>query len=122
MINPEAIEESIHQKIREYADRNIAYLYDSMARNPATHLLHYFDTVFSFDDQDVKNFGFEKITNYNYLDYLPASRQHPKLDLFYITSYDQKRLTALNLLINRVSSMKLKFEVYIAGKKGWKTN
>ncbi|GEN73443.1 glycosyltransferase family protein [Chryseobacterium lathyri] len=120
VINPEAIDESIHQKIREYTDRNIAYLYDSMARNPATHLLHYFDTIFSFDDEDVKNFGFEKITNYNYLDHIPASKQRPKLDLFYITSYDQKRLSALNMLINRIHPMKIKFEVYMVGKKGWK--
>lgn len=120
VINPEAIDEEIHQKIREYADRNIAYLYDSMARNPATHLLHYFDTVFSFDDEDVKNFGFEKITNYNYLEYLPAEKQHPNLDLFYISSYDQKRLSALNVLINRLCSLKVRFEVYMVGKKGWK--
>lgn len=120
VINPEAIEERIHKKIREYTDRNIAYLYDSMARNPAKHLLHFFDTVFSFDDEDVKNFGFQKITNYNYLDYLPSEKQNPKLDLFYITSYDKKRLTALNLLIDRLKPLNIKFQAITAGKKSWK--
>lgn len=120
VINPEEIEERVHQKIREYTDRNIAYLYDSMARNPTSHLLHFFDKVFSFDDEDVKNFGFEKITNYNYLKYIPAENQKPKLDLFYITSYDKNRLAVLNVLATKLKPLSVKFKVIVAGKKGWK--
>ncbi|HEX7870698.1 MAG TPA: hypothetical protein VF455_11365, partial [Chryseobacterium sp.] len=117
---PENIEERVHEVIRKYTDRNIAYLYDSMSRNPADHILHYFDTVFSFDDEDVKKYGFKKITNYNYLEYCPAEKQNPKLDLFYITSYDTGRLERLNSLINQIQSLNIKFRAVIAGKKGWK--
>lgn len=60
VINPESIEERVHEVIRNHTDRNIAYLYDSMSRNPADHILHFFDTVFSFDDEDVKEHGFKK--------------------------------------------------------------
>ncbi|MCX8525790.1 hypothetical protein OF897_17890 [Chryseobacterium formosus] len=120
VINPENIEERVHEVIRKYADRNIAYLYDSMSRNPAEHILHYFDTVFSFDDEDVKKYGFKKITNYNYLEYCPAEKQNPKLDLFYITSYDTQRLLRLNLLINQISDLNIKFRTIVAGKKSWK--
>ncbi|KUJ50502.1 hypothetical protein [Chryseobacterium sp. JAH] len=120
VINPESIEEIVHEEIRKSTDRNIAYLYDSMARNPAEHILHYFDTVFSFDHEDVKNYGFEKITNYNYLNYSPSENQNPNLDLFYITSYDKNRLTSLSILVERIQLLKLKFEVIIAGKKSWK--
>ncbi|WBV61967.1 hypothetical protein PFY12_07570 [Chryseobacterium camelliae] len=120
VINPEAIEERVHTEIRKYAVRNIAYLYDSMSRNPAEHILHFFDTVFSFDDEDVAKFGFNKITNYNYLEYFPAEKQHPHLDLFYITSYDKKRLEKLNLLINKIDALHIKFKTIIAGKKSWK--
>jgi len=120
VINPEAIEERVHTEIRKHAERNIAYLYDSMSRNPAEHILHFFDTVFSFDDEDVAKFGFNKITNYNYLEYFPAEKQHPHLDLFYITSYDKKRLEKLNLLINKIDSLRIKFKTIIAGKKSWK--
>ena len=120
IINPENIEERVHEVIRKYADRNIAYLYDSMSRNPAHHILHFFDTVFSFDDEDVKEYGFKKITNYNYLDHCPAEKQNPKLDLFYITSYDTQRLLRLNLLINQISDLNLKFRTIVAGKKSWK--
>jgi len=120
VINPEEIEERVHEKIREYTDRNIAYLYDSVARNPTTHILHYFDKVFSFDDEDVNTFGFEKITNYNYLKYVAAESQKPRLDLFYITSYDKNRLAILNTLATKLKSLGIKFKATIAGKKGWK--
>jgi len=120
VINPENIEERVHEVIRKYAERNIAYLYDSMSRNPAHHILHYFDTVFSFDDEDVAEHGFQKITNYNYLEYCPWEKQNPELDLFYITSYDTQRLQRLNLLINRMSDLSIKFKTIVAGKKSWK--
>lgn len=120
VINPENIEEHVHEVIRKYTDRNIAYLYDSMSRNPAHHLLHFFDSVFSFDDEDVKEYGFKKITNYNYLEYCAAEKQHPKLDLFYITSYDKGRLQRLNMLINQIQPLSIKFKAIVAGKKGWK--
>jgi hypothetical protein len=120
VINPDAIDEKVHEKIREYTDRNIAYLYDSMARNPVDHFLHFFDKVFSFDDEDVENFGFEKITNYNYLKHIPAENQKPRLDLFYLTSYDKKRLDVLNILATNLKPLSIKFKVIIAGKKGWK--
>lgn len=120
VINPEAIEERVHKIIRKSTDRNIAYLYDSMKRNPAEHILHFFDTVFSFDDEDVKEHGFKKISNYNYLEYCPAEKQNPQLDLFYITSYDKHRIERLNILINKTQAVQIKFKTIIAGKKSWK--
>jgi hypothetical protein len=68
----------------------------------------------------VKKHGFKKITNYNYLEYCPAEKQNPKLDLFYITSYDTQRLLRLNLLINQISDLNIKFRTIVAGKKSWK--
>lgn len=120
VINPESIEERVHEVIRKYADRNIAYLYDSMSRNPAHHILHFFDTIFSFDDEDVKEYGFKKITNYNYLKYCPCEEQNPNLDLFYITSYDTQRLQKLNILINQIDDLRINFKTIVAGKKSWK--
>ncbi len=120
VINPEAIEERVHEVIRKYTVKNIAYLYDSMSRNPAEHILHFFDEIYSFDDHDVKQFGFKKITNYNYLKYLPAEEQNPELDLFYITSYDKLRLEKLDFLIKKLEPLQISFKTIIAGKKGWK--
>jgi len=120
VINPESIEERVHEVIRNYTERNIAYLYDSMSRNPAQHILHFFDTVFSFDDEDVQEYGFKKITNYNYLKYCPSEEQNPHLDLFYITSYDTQRLQKLNILINQIEDLNINFKTIVAGKKSWK--
>ncbi|MEG1591856.1 glycosyltransferase family protein [Chryseobacterium sp.] len=120
VINPESIEERVHEVIRSYTDRNIAYLYDSMSRNPAHHILHFFDSVFSFDDEDVKEHGFKKITNYNYLTLCPFEEQNPHLDLFYITSYDTQRLQKLNILINQIDDLNINFKTIVAGKKSWK--
>ncbi|WP_262150899.1 glycosyltransferase family protein [Chryseobacterium foetidum] len=120
VINPEAIEDRVHQVIRSNTDRNIAYLYDSMQRNPAEHILHYFDQVFSFDDNDVDKFGFNKINNYNYLKYTPAERQNPELDLFYITSFDKTRIARLVNLSEKLRILNIKFKAIIAGKKSWK--
>lgn len=120
VINPEGIEEHVHEVIRKYADRNIAYLYDSMSRNPAQHILHFFDTIFSFDDEDVKEHGFKKITNYNYLKHCSSEEQNPHLDLFYITSYDTQRLQKLNILINQIDDLNINFKTIVAGKKSWK--
>ncbi|KQT15255.1 hypothetical protein ASG31_15095 [Chryseobacterium sp. Leaf404] len=120
VINPEAIEDRVHQIIRKKTDRNIAYLYDSMQRNPAEHILHYFDDVFSFDDEDVKKFGFRKINNYNYLPHEPSENQNPELDLFYITSYDKTRIARLIKLSEKLQTLNLRFKAIIAGKKSWK--
>lgn len=120
VINPEAIEERVHRVIRQYTGRSIAYLYDSMSRNPAQHILHYFDQVFSFDDNDVKNYGFKKINNYNYLKYTPAEKPNPDLDLFYITSFDKTRIARLISLSAKLKTLNIKFKAIIAGKKSWK--
>ncbi|UOE38495.1 glycosyltransferase family protein [Chryseobacterium oryzae] len=120
VINPEAIEERTHEVIRSYTERNIAYLYDSMRRNPAEHILHFFDAVFSFDYEDVKKYGFKKINNYNYLPYDPVENQNPELDLFYITSYDKTRIKRLKKLCENIKNSGIKFRAVIAGKKSWK--
>lgn len=89
VINPEQIPAEFHAKIKTYTTKYIAYLYDSLARCPAEHLLHFFDEVFSFDSSDVKNKGFKLITNYNYLPENHA-KLSSKFDLVYLASYDDR--------------------------------
>lgn len=120
VINPEAIETQVHEIIRKYTHRNIAYLYDSMTRSPAKHILHFFDEIYSFDDDDVKNFGFKKITNYNYLPKISQEKKIPHLDLFYITSHDKSRIKLINQLGEKLDDLKINYKIVIAGKKGWK--
>lgn len=120
ILNPDTLDKETIAFARQYTDRLITYLYDNIERCPVDGKLDLFDKIFSFDNKDVAKFGFEKLTNYNYLEYLPQEKQNPKLDLFYITSFDKNRNIILLPLAKQLDTLSLKFQIYVVGKKTWK--
>jgi hypothetical protein len=42
------------------------------------------------------------------------------MDLFYITSYDAKRVSIIKILVQKLIELNLKFQILVIGKKGWK--
>ena len=66
VLNPDAFEHFTLEHMKNYTNRLVTFLYDNLDRHPAQDKLHFFDKIFSFDDQDIQNYGFEKLTNYNY--------------------------------------------------------
>ncbi len=118
IINPESIDRKYHLEIKKYTNKYIAYLYDSLARNPAEHLLDLFDDVFSFDKHDVEKHGFKLITNYNYL---PEQQYNPntEYDLVYLASIDN-RLNVLTKVEEKLNQLGKSYFFYISGKKAWK--
>jgi hypothetical protein len=118
IINPETISLEIHQKIKNFTKRYIAYLYDSNKRNPVEHLLktNLFDTIFSFDDEDVQQFNLKKLNNYIYFE-----KQHPiesekiKYDVFTISSIDE-RLAILNKIAIQLTKRNSTFNFLLIGK------
>ncbi|MBE4947110.1 glycosyltransferase family protein [Chryseobacterium culicis] len=120
VMNPDTFDLSTLQKIRKYTDRLVTYLYDNLERVPVEDKLYLFDKVFSFDYIDVKKHGFEKLTNYIYLPHCKKEDQRPEMDLFYITSYDNRRVTLIKLLAKKLIEQGLKFQIMIIGKKSWK--
>lgn len=118
VINPELIQREFHLEIKKSTNRYKAYLYDSLSRCPAEHLLDLFDEVFSFDKADSEKHGFQLITNYNYL---PENQmdQNPKFDLVYLASFD-KRLVDLYEIIKKLEKSGLSVYAKIVGKKSWK--
>lgn len=120
IINPETLEPQTIEFVSKYCQQLMAYLYDSLDRCPAQNVLHFFDKIFSFDHQDVEKYGFEKITNFNYLEHLPKESQHPNLDLFYITSFDKTRNTIIKPLCQKLSQLGIRSKIVVVGKKGWK--
>jgi glycosyltransferase involved in cell wall biosynthesis len=118
VINPELIQREFHLEIKKSTNRYKAYLYDSLSRCPAEHLLDLFDEVFSFDKADAEKHGFQLITNYNYL---PENQmdQTPKFDLVYLASFD-KRLVDLYEIIKKLEKSGLSVYAKIVGKKSWK--
>jgi len=121
VLNPDTFDISTLEIIRKYTDRLITYLYDSLDRLAVEkEKLDLFDKIFSFDIADTKKNDFEKLTNYIYLPHLKREDQHPEMDLFYVTSYDNKRVSFIKLLAKRLIKLELKFQIMVIGKKGWK--
>lgn len=121
VLNPDAFDLSTLKKIKKYTPRLITYLYDSLDRFPVEpEKLNLFDKIFSFDTADVGVHDFEKLTNYIYLSPISGEKQNPEMDLFYITSYDNKRVAFIKLLAKKLIESDLKFQIIIIGKKGWK--
>jgi len=121
VMNPDTFDLSTLQEIRKYTARLITYLYDSLDRVVVDEKkLDLFDKIFSFDIADVEKYGFEKLTNYIYLPFCPCEKQKPEIDLFYITSYDTKRVEFIKLLTKRLLQIQARFQIIVIGKKGWK--
>ena len=120
VINPELIDRKYHDEIKKFTAKYIAYLYDSLARCPASHLVDLFDEVFSFDKIDAERHQFKLITNYNYLSEVKIP-QMPKFDLVYLASFDN-RIIFLSKIIKKLQELKLSCHVVIVGKKTWKKN
>lgn len=120
VLNPDTFDLSTLEKIKNYTSRMITYLYDNLERFPVEDKLHLFDKIFSFDDQDIKKHGFERLTNYNYLEYIPQEKQNPKLDLYYITSFDKGRNKILLPLAKILQKKGIVYHFVVVGKKVWK--
>ncbi|WPO82404.1 hypothetical protein SD427_16810 [Chryseobacterium sp. JJR-5R] len=121
VLNPDTFDLSTLKQIRKCSDRLITYLYDSLDRIPVDqNKLNLFDKIFSFDSIDTQRYGFEKLTNYIYLPHISCNIQNPETDLFYITSYDQKRVAFIKLLTKRLLELQLRFQIMVIGKKSWK--
>ncbi|WP_449400591.1 glycosyltransferase family protein [Chryseobacterium wanjuense] len=120
VLNPDTFDIATLEKIRKYTDRLITYLYDNLERVPVEGRLHLFDKILSFDIIDVEKHGFEKITNYIYLPFTPKEQQNPQMDLFYITSYDNRRVSLIKQIVKKLQALGLKFQIMVIGKKSWK--
>ena len=107
VIRPDLLERKTHEAIRKKTKQYIAYLYDSTKRFPVTHLLEgLFDKIFSFDENDVKQYGFQTVSNYIYL---PQKSIEPinsfNYKLFIVIAGDEriKTLNAVALEMNRLN-------------------
>lgn len=120
VLNPHNLDYETIKQIKSYTPYLISYLYDNLERFPVEDKLDLFDKIYSFEDKDVKKYGFEKITNYNYLSDQPLQCDRIENDLFYITSYDKRRIKLLRKLASRLSTMKIKSKIIVVGKQVWK--
>lgn len=120
VLNPHNLDYETIKQIKSYTPYLISYLYDNLERFPVKDRLELFDKIYSFEDKDVKKYGFEKITNYNYLSEQPLQCDTIENDLFYITSYDKRRIKLLRRLASRLSALEIKSKIIVVGKQVWK--
>lgn len=120
VLNPDVFTDETLVVIRKYTNRLITFLYDNLARYPVQEKLHFFDKIFSFDNDDVQKYQFEKLCNYNYLNEHQVKSSIAKYDIFYITSFDKRRNKIILSLINKLDELTLNYRIFIVGKKIWK--
>ena len=120
VLNADTFDHSTLEYMKKSTNRFITFLYDNLDRFPVQDKLHFFDKIYSFDDKDIEKHGFERLTNYNYLPFLSQEKQNPSEDALYITSYDKKRIKQLEILSQKFEELRLKFDLYVIGKKSWK--
>lgn len=123
VINPELIDLKYHLEIKKFTKAYIAYLYDSVARCPVDHLLkeNVFDTIFSFDKDDCKNYNFRETSNYIYFSLEKQKTQNVNTDYIYIGSIDE-RLNDLEKIGDYLKSKNKTFKFYAIGKKAFVYN
>lgn len=118
VINPELIDPEYHFEIKKFTQTYLAYLYDSVERNPIDHIpMEIFDQTFSFDTNNCEKFGFSKISNYIYDIAIPTATKIEN-DLIYIGSIDE-RMDFLDQIGAILKSKNLKFAFYCIGKKAF---
>ncbi|MDN3725013.1 hypothetical protein QRD02_11505 [Aequorivita sp. SDUM287046] len=118
IINPEIITIATHKKIKNFTNSYIAYLYDSSKRRPIAHLLeaNIFDTVFSFDPEDVETYNLKPLTNYIYFHKHPLTPMgETEYDCFTI-SYLDERLETMNRIAAILKGKQLNSHFIVVGK------
>lgn len=119
IIRPDRVTKQTHLKIKNYTDKYITYIYDSCTRFPIDDLLKekIFDTIYSFDLQDCKKFGFNFITNYIYLEKKEIQPLSKINNIVFIILSIDERLHLLNKIANYLSDNAIAFKFIITGKK-----
>lgn len=111
-IRPDLINLETHNKIKNFTDNYISYIYDSCKRFPVDHLLNgIFDRIYSFDLEDVASFNFKHITNYIFLDKQNIKSDY-KYDVFMVLTPD-KRIEQLNHIAEQLETLKISFKFIV---------
>ncbi len=109
VIRPDLISLTTHHKIKTFTNNYIAYLYDSCVRFPIDHLLNnVFNTIYSFDLNDVASYQFKHITNFIYFDKQPLKKAY-SYEVFIVLSPDE-RLTQLNAIAQQLDALAISYK------------
>jgi hypothetical protein len=105
------------ESIRPKCSKFISFFNDNYKRaKNIKHIYPYFDRVFSFENDDVKAFGFEFITNFIYRE-LPLKNKKLNNALFNVSSYDLERLKIIESIAHQLDLIDENYAIFSIGKK-----
>lgn len=102
MIRPDMLDNATLDTVRKATPNLKAYYWDSTRRFPRkVDIIHYFDTVFSYDKEDVDTYNFQFTTNYIFYE-RPLEKVYARL--FFNISTNDYRLPILEALTKYIDS------------------
>lgn len=88
IIRPDMLDDELLTFIKDRTKKFIAYYYDSTSRFPRkAEIIPFFDTVYSYDREDVENFGLQFLTNYIFEE---SNEKDYKYQFFNISTNDYR--------------------------------
>lgn len=89
VIRPDLLCDDDLQFLRGITAHYVAYYWDSVSFYPRKLAIrHFFDRIFSFDQHDCNNYGFELLTNFYFFTEVPVER---KYEVYGIVTYDSRK-------------------------------
>ena len=88
IIRPDLLDDELLTFIKDRTNTFIAYYYDSTRRFPRkAEIIPFFDTVFSYDKEDVNNYGLQFLTNYIFEE---SNKEDTQYQFFNISTNDYR--------------------------------
>jgi hypothetical protein len=92
VIKGDELSAKILSRLKSKTDRLIAFFNDSVKRYPRMKkIADYFDEVYSFELEDVYNYGYHFLSNYIYFDPKEFSEVKNRFNIFNISSLNQRK-------------------------------
>ncbi|GEQ85836.1 hypothetical protein ULMS_13440 [Patiriisocius marinistellae] len=114
VIRPDLLEDTMLKLIKSQTNNMVAYYWDSTRRFPRMiDVAPFFDTVYSYDRQDVKVHNYYFLTNYNF--YEASVLAKPKYNFFNISTNDY-RLPLLERIAEYITSKKWSQQILVYNK------
>lgn len=89
VIRPDLLDVSLLKELKQNSKIFIAYLYDSCKKYPRQlEIAHFFDEVYSYEKEDIKQYNFIETSNFIYDETLES--EEIKFDIFNVSSYDSR--------------------------------
>lgn len=121
---PDIIDREVLKFAMDKSETKILLLWDSLEKIPTSpELISLFDVVYSFDSNDCKNYGFEKIENFHFFDDLDINEIKPSYDVVFLGTADG-RIENLKKTLGyfKINNIKAKAYIYVPPNKNLKRN